>query len=47
MIKKLKWNSKKSLNVGLSQTLDWYINNKSFFKSVSKKLYTGRLGLKT
>ena len=47
MLKKLRWKTKKSLYEGLSQTLDWYINNKSFFKSVSKKLYTGRLGLKT
>ena len=47
MLKKLKWKTKKSLYEGLSQTLDWYINNQSFFNSVSKKLHTGRLGLKT
>ena len=47
MLKKLKWIKKKSLYEGLSQTLDWYINNQSFFNSVSKKLHTGRLGLKT
>ena len=47
MLKKLKWKTKKSLYEGLSQTLDWYINNQSFFNSVSKKLHAGRLGLKT
>ena len=47
ILKKLKWKTKKSLYEGLSQTLDWYINNQSFFNSVSKKLHTGRLGLKT
>ena len=44
--KKLNWKSKISLNEGLAQTFDWYINNKSFFHSVSKKLHINRLGLK-
>jgi len=44
--KKLGWKTKISLREGLLQTFNWYINNKSFFKSVSKKLYTKRLGLK-
>jgi len=47
ILKKLGWKSKITLNTGLSQTFDWYINNKKFFKSVSKKLYINRLGLKT
>ena len=46
ILKKLRWKTKKSLYEGLSQTLDWYINNKSFFNSVSKKLHINRLGLK-
>ena len=46
MLLKLGWKSKISLYEGLSQTLDWYIKNKSFFNSVSKKLYVNRLGLK-
>ena len=46
ILKKLRWKAKISLNKGLSQTFDWYINNKSFFNSVSKKLYINRLGLK-
>ena len=47
ILKELRWKTKKSLYEGLSQTLDWYINNKSFFNSVSKKLHINRLGLKT
>ena len=46
ILKKLRWKTKISLHDGLSQTLDWYINNKSFFNSVSKKLYINRIGLK-
>ena len=43
--KELKWKSKINLNKGLTNTFDWYLNNKDFFKSVSKKLYDKRLGL--
>ena len=46
ILKNLGWKAKISLNKGLSQTFDWYLNNKTFFKSVSKKLYINRLGLK-
>ena len=46
ILKKLDWKAKISLHEGLSQTFDWYKNNKSFFDSVSKKLYINRLGLK-
>ena len=46
IFKKLGWKSKISLNKGLSMTFDWYLNNKSFFNSVSKKLYINRIGLK-
>ena len=45
ILKKLGWKAKISLNVGLSQTFDWYSNNRKFFTSVSKKLYVDRLGL--
>ena len=44
--KKLGWKAKISLNLGLLQTFDWYLNNKVFFDRVSKKLYINRLGLK-
>ena len=46
ILQKLRWRAKISLHLGLSQTLDWYLNNKSFFYSVSKKLHINRLGLK-
>ena len=46
ILKELGWKTKISLDIGLSQTFDWYLNNKSFFKTVSKKLYINRLGLK-
>ena len=42
----LRWKAKINLDSGLSQTIDWYLNNRIFFKSVSKKLYVSRLGLK-
>ena len=43
---KLGWEPKIPLEKGLSQTFNWYLNNQKFFKSVSKKLYVNRLGLK-
>ena len=46
ILKKLGWKAKISLNAGLSQTFDWYSNNRKFFTSVSKKLYVDRLGFK-
>jgi len=44
--KQIKWKSKISLIKGLDMTIDWYLNNKSFINSISKKLYVKRLGLK-
>ena len=46
ILNELGWKSKIPFHSGLSKTLDWYLNNKIFFKSVSKKLYISRLGLK-
>jgi len=46
IFKKLRWKSKITFNSGLLQTFNWYLDNKSFFNSVSKKLYINRLGLK-
>ena len=43
--KELKWKSKIDLNEGLVHTLRWYLNNKDFFTSISKKLHAKRLGL--
>ena len=44
--KKLKWKPQTSLSKGISNTVNWYINNKSFFSNISKKLFTKRLGMK-
>jgi len=44
--KKLRWKSEINLHSGLSQTFDWYMKNIIFFKTISKKLYIKRLGLK-
>ena len=46
ILKNLGWKSKISLRMGLSQTFDWYLNNKIFFKNVLKKHYINRMGLK-
>ncbi len=46
ILKELGWKAKISINDGLIQTFNWYLNNNNFFTSVSKKLYINRLGLK-
>ncbi len=46
ILKKLGWKAKIPLKIGLSKTFDWYLNNKKFFNSVSKKLYINRIGIK-
>jgi dTDP-glucose 4,6-dehydratase len=46
ILKKLGWKSKIPFEKGLSETFDWYLNNKNFLSQVSKKLYINRLGLK-
>ena len=45
--KQLKWNSKININEGITETIQWYLDNKKFFTNISKKLYIKRLGLKT
>ena len=44
---KLKWKASTKIEVGLTKTIDWYINNLKYFKSISKKDHTNRIGLKT
>ena len=44
--KQLKWESTTDINEGLSKTIDWYINNQRYFKSISKKEHSSRIGLK-
>ncbi len=43
--KQLKWSPKKNFASGLSDTLDWYLNNYKFFSQFSKKKFFKRLGL--
>ncbi len=42
----LKWKPKISFNEGIKKTIDWYLNNRSFLKSIPRKKYSARLGLK-
>tara|TARA_B100000029_G_scaffold269629_1_gene264962 strand:+ start:33 stop:1064 length:1032 start_codon:yes stop_codon:yes gene_type:complete len=44
--KKIKWKHKISINEGLEDTFSWYKNNLGYFKKISKKNITIRLGLK-
>ena len=44
--KELGWKAKISINEGLAQTFYWYLDNSNFFKSISKKDYINRIGLK-
>ena len=46
ILTEIKWKSKTNLINGLSLTVDWYLKNKKFISSISKKLYVKRLGLK-
>ncbi len=47
ILKKLKWRPRINFEVGLRNTIMWYLNNKKFLKNISKKDYEKRLGLKT
>ena len=44
--KKIKWRHKISVTKGLEDTFKWYKNNLEYFKKISKKNITTRLGLK-
>ena len=44
--RKLKWKAVVKIDEGLSKTIDWYIDNQKYFKSISKKEHTNRIGLK-
>ncbi len=43
---KLKWSAKKDFLTGLEDTVNWYLNNNSYYKSLSKKDIIRRLGIK-
>ena len=42
--KELKWHPKTNFSKGIEFTLDWYYENKSYYKSLSKKDIINRLG---
>ena len=42
--KKLGWQPKTNFSKGIKLTLDWYLKNKSYYKSLSKKDINNRLG---
>ena len=44
---KLKWKANTKIVDGLSKTVDWYIDNIKYFKTVSQKDHANRIGLKT
>jgi dTDP-glucose 4,6-dehydratase len=44
--KDIKWKCKMNIDGGLLKTINWYLENKKFLKSISKKYYNKRLGLK-
>ena len=46
MRREFKWKPLTSLSKGISITIDWYINNIKYFKSISNKKHFKRLGTK-
>ncbi len=42
--RKLRWTPKTNFNKGIKETFDWYNNNKNYYKSLSAKDITKRLG---
>ena len=44
--RELKWKHSVSLLQGLRRTFNWYLNNKNYFKQISKKNINKRFGLK-
>jgi dTDP-glucose 4,6-dehydratase len=46
MQKAFKWKPVTNIKNGLIKTIDWYTNNLKYFKTISKKEYVKRIGLK-
>ena len=44
--KKLKWKPKTNFSNGIKKTFEWYLNNKKYYKSISKRDINKRLGSK-
>ena len=44
--REIKWQYKTLISNGLLKTIVWYLKNYNYFKAISKKNITKRLGLK-
>jgi len=44
IIRKLRWKPKINFTEGIKLTLDWYLKNKSYYKSLAKKDIVERVG---
>ena len=44
--KQLKWKPRVKFKEGLKKTIEWYLNNKSYYSLLSKKDIIKRIGLK-
>ncbi len=44
--REIKWKNKTPISIGLSKTIKWYSENLDFFKKISKRNITKRLGIK-
>ena len=42
---KLKWKSKTNIDSGLNKTINWYINNQSYYKNKNLRNFTKRFGI--
>jgi dTDP-D-glucose 4,6-dehydratase len=43
---KFKWTAVIKINKGLSETIDWYIKNIGYFRSIKNTKHIKRIGLK-
>lgn len=46
ILNKMRWKAKIKIDLGLTETVKWYFQNRLFLKKISKKNYDKRLGLK-
>jgi dTDP-glucose 4,6-dehydratase len=44
--KKIRWKPKTSFTIGIKKTFEWYLNNKEYYKSLTKKDIIKRIGTK-
>ena len=46
IFKKFRWRAKIKLDYGLSETVKWYLSNRTYLKRIPKNIHEKRLGLK-